>query len=140
MRAAVTVVVLCAVLCCNGCIMAGATVAAIGAIVAVKMKPPAQAAEPAGNPGSGLSRESAANLARAGLVVVVDAGTGTKSELTWQEGMGLAAAAQPGNFNGGFSTARIFRGGRMITAAVPGAGNSVPDLPLRAGDVVELRR
>lgn len=140
MRAMVTLVVLGAVLFCNGCIMVGATVAAIGAIVTVKMKPSSRVAATAPGPAGGLSQESAAGLAKAGQVVIVDAGTGAKAELPWQEGMRLAGAAMAGNFNGNFRAARIFRGGRLLAADLQGAQNGGAELLLRAGDVVELHR
>lgn len=87
-----------------------------------------------------LSMESAAKLARVGAVVAVDASSGVVTELPWQEGMRLYAAAQNGNLGATYKTAKIFSGGRAVTADLRRVRAGLEDYQLRSGDVVELRR
>jgi hypothetical protein len=83
-----------------------------------------------------LTVESAAKLARPGVVVVVDQSNGAVAELPWQEGMTLAAAASAGK-SGGYKAATIFRNNRALPADLRQAWTG--DLVVFAGDVVELR-
>jgi len=121
----------------SGCLVVGATVAAVGAVAVTTIKTAskvtvatvattgrvAAAAMTSSGEMTALTMESAAKLARTGMVVVVDASNGATAELPWQRGMKLYAAARSGNLGGSFSTAKIFREGK-----------------LRGGDVVELHR
>lgn len=136
---------------CSGCIVAGATIAAVGAVTAVSVKTAskvtvatvgttgrlAAAAITSSGEVTALSLESAAKLARAGMVVAVDAGNGAVVELPWQEGMQLYQAAQSGQLSGSFNAAKIFRDGRMLSADLKKADTARQ--ALRAGDVIELR-
>lgn len=151
MRVAAGALLALAILTCGGCLVVGATIAAVGAVTAVSVKTAskvtvatvgttgrvAAAAITSSGEVTALSLESAARLARAGMVVVVDAGTGAIVEMPWQEGMQLYTAAQSGRLSGSFNAAKIFRGGRMFTADLKKA-DSVRQV-LRAGDVIELR-
>lgn len=135
----------------SGCLVVGATAAAVGAVAATTIKTAskvtvatvettgrvASAAMTSSGEVTALSMESAAKLAKTGMVVVVDASSGATTELPWQQGMKLYAAAQSGNPAGHFSTAKIFRDGTMLAAALKGRA---AEQPLSAGDVVELHR
>ena len=149
-RLLIGVVLMAACLACSGCLVL-ATVAAVGAVAATTVKTtgkvavatvkttrhvasvavsaPVAPATPAA-----LTTDSAARLAHAGLVVVVDGGNGAATNLPWQEGMTLAAAAGK---SGSFSAANIFRGTRVLPADLRQAWTA--ELALLAGDVVELR-
>ncbi|HVT73861.1 MAG TPA: hypothetical protein VHD61_12050 [Lacunisphaera sp.] len=134
----------------GGCLMVGATVAAVGAVAATSVKTAgkvtvtavetggrvASAAVSSSGTVTAVTMESAARLTRAGMVVVVDASTGATTELPWQQGMQLYAATTAGG--GVFRAAKVFRGSRLLAADLkkPDAGR----LALLAGDVVELRR
>ena len=134
-------------LACSGCLVL-ATVAAVGAVAATSVKTTgkvavavvgttgrvASAAISAPVAPAALTTDSAARLAHAGLVVVVDGGNGAATNLPWQEGMTLAAAAGK---SGSFSAANIFRGTRVLPADLRQAWTA--ELALLAGDVVELR-
>jgi len=109
--------------------VAGAAVETTGRMAAAAISAPA---EPAA-----LTVESAARLSQPGVVVVVDRSNGAVSELPWQDGMTLAAAASVGK-NGGYSAAAIFRNNRLLPADLRQTWTG--DLVLFAGDVVELRR
>ena len=159
MKRLVTGVVLAAVcLTCSGC-LAVATVAAVGALVVSNTKPagrtagtsavtpsrPAVLAAPASTPAEpavvkaepvSSKGEASAGWSRPGMVVVVDGDSGTATNLTWQEGMKLAAATATGK-SGSFSTAKIFRGTRVLPADL--RQDWTVDLALFSGDVVELR-
>jgi hypothetical protein len=87
-----------------------------------------------------LSMESAAKLARTGMVVAVDASSGVVTEMPWQEGMRLYTAAQNGKLGATFNTAKIFSGGKTVVSDLRRVRAGLEDHPLRAGDVVELRR
>lgn len=87
-----------------------------------------------------LSMETATKLARAGMVVAVDASSGVVTEMPWQEGMRLYTAAQNGKLGATFNTARIFSGGKTVVSDLRRVRAGLEDHPLRAGDVVELRR
>jgi len=87
-----------------------------------------------------LSMESAAKLARAGMVVAVDAGSGTVTELPWEQGMRLYTTAQSGKFGAVYDAATIFRGGRRIGADLRRVRAGLEDHELKSGDVLELRR
>ena len=151
MRIAAALLCLFFVLAGSGCLVIGATVAAVGAVTVATIKTAskvtvatvettgrvASAAMTSSGEMSALSMESAAKLARTGMVVVVDASNGATAELPWQKGMKLYSAAQAGNLRGSFSAAKIFRDGKMLAAALKGPA---AEQPLRAGDVVELRR
>jgi hypothetical protein len=135
----------------SGCLVVGATVAALGAVTATSIKTAgkvtvatvsttgrvAAAAVNSSGEVTALSLESAARLARAGMVVVVDASSGATVEMPWRQGLQLysATAAGPG---GVFRAAKIFRAGRLIAADLKQpAGRQVA---LLSGDVVELHR
>jgi len=84
-----------------------------------------------------LTAESAAGLAQPGRVVVVDAESGARTALDWQDGMTLVAAVPVGK-SGSYRTARIVRGTRVLPADL--RQDWTGGLALLAGDVVELRR
>lgn len=85
-----------------------------------------------------LSMESATRLARSGMVVLVDGSSGAITELPWKEGLELYQAARAGNLREGFKAARIFRGDRVIKAALKKATDG--RLVLQDRDVIELTR
>ena len=136
-----------ACLACSGCLVL-ATVAAVGAVAATTVKTTgkvavavvgttgrvASAAISAPVAPAAVTTDSAAHLARGGQGVVVDGGNGAATNLPWQEGMTLAAAAGK---SGSFSAAKIFRGTHVLPADLRQAGTA--DLALLSGDVVELR-
>lgn len=136
----------------SGCLVVGATVAAVGAVAATTVKTAgkvtvatvqttgrlASAAVTTSGDMTALSMESAAALARTGMVVVVDSASGATTELPWQQGMKLYAATQAGNIDAGFKAAKIFRAGRTIAADLHKAETA--SLSLQSGDVVELHR
>lgn len=136
----------------SGCLLVGATVAAVGAVAVTTVKTAgkvtaatvqttgrmASAAATSSDEVTALSMETAARLARTGTVVVVDAANGATTELPWQQGMQLYAAVPAGSPDGGFKAAKIFRSGRMITADLKKTGTA--NLMLESGDVVELHR
>lgn len=152
MRLAGALLALWAILACNGCIVIGATVATVAAVTAVTVKTAGKvtvatvettgkiAAAAVTSPGerTPLSPESAAKLARRGMVVVVDAGSSVTTELPWQPGLQLHSVAPTEKFSGSFNTARIFRDGKLLSANL-GQVNAGA-LALQPGDVVELRR
>ncbi len=151
MRVAAAALLILVILTCSGCIVAGATIAAVGAVTAVSVKTAskvtvatvgttgrlAAAAITSSGEVTALSLESAAKLARAGMVVAVDAGNGVVVEMPWQEGLQLYQAARSGQLNGSFNAAKIFRDGRMFTADLK--KTDAARQALRAGDVIELR-
>ena len=152
MRVAGALLALCAVLACSGCIVIGATVAAVAAVTTVTVKTTAKvtvatvettgkiatAAVTSSGGVTVMSMESAEKLAKTGMVVVVDAGSGTTAELPWQQGMQLYSAARAGKFSGTFNAARIFRDGKILSANLNQTRTA--EQALRSGDVVELRR
>lgn len=87
-----------------------------------------------------LSIETAAKLARTGMVVLVDAGTGVAMELPWREGLELHAAMEARNLRAAFKVARLFREGRVTTQRLGSHRTGARRAPLQAGDVVELLR
>ena len=136
----------------GGCLVVGATVAAVGAVAATTIKAAgkvtvatvqttgrvASAAVNSSGEVTALSMETATRLAKTGMVVVVDGTSGATAELPWQQGMKLYSAAQAGNFSGSFKAAKIFRAGRTIAADLNKAETA--GLTLQSGDVVELHR
>jgi hypothetical protein len=151
-RVAGALLALCAVLACSGCIVIGATVATVAAVTTVTVKTAgkvtvatvettgriATAAVTSSGGVTAMSMESAAKLAKTGMVVVVNAGSGTTAELPWQQGMQLYSAAQAGKFGGTFNAARIFRDGKILSVNLN--QTRAAEQALRSGDVVELRR
>jgi len=135
----------------GGCLVVGATVAAVGAVTVTTVRTAskvtvatvettgrvASAAMTSSGEVTALSMESAARLARTGMVVVVDATNGATVELPWQQGMQLYSATAAGS-GGAFRAAKIFRAGRMIAADLKKP--EARSLALHSGDVVELRR
>ena len=83
-----------------------------------------------------LTMESATSLARTGMVVLVDGGSGAVTELPWKEGLELYQAARSGSLREGLKAARIFRERKVIKAAFKKAADR--KLRLNSGDVVEL--
>ncbi len=152
MRFAGALLALFAILVCNGCIVVGATVATVAAVTAVTVKTVAKvtvatvettgkfatATVTSSGEARTMSVESAVKLAKAGMVVVVEAGSGATAELPWRQGMQLYSAAQAGKFSGSFSAAKIFRDGKILSANLN--QTRAAELALRSGDVVELRR
>ena len=151
MRFAAGALLLAAALFCNGCVVVAATVASAAAITATTVKATTKvttatvattgrvtaAAITSSGDVAALSMESAARLARAGMVVLVDSGTGTIVELPWQEGLQLQAALEAKNLRAAFKMAKIFREGRVIQTRLRGR-SAAADAALRPGDVVEL--
>lgn len=149
MRVAGALLALCVILACSGCIVIGATVATVaavtvktaGKVIVATVKTTGKIATAAVTSSGGataMSMESAAKLAKTGMVVVVDASSGATTELPWQQGMQLYSAAQTGKFSGCFNAARIFRDGKLLSANLKQA--HAGEQALRPGDVVELRR
>lgn len=86
-----------------------------------------------------LTMESAAALARAGMVVVVDGRTGAISELPWREGLRLYTLASSDPVGRAADIAAIFRGGRRVELDLKRVRKGRDDLKLAAGDVIEFR-
>jgi len=136
----------------SGCLVAGATAAVVGAVATTTVKTAgkvtvaavqttgrvASAAVTSSGEMTALSLETAAALAKTGMVVVVDSANGATAELPWQQGMKLLAVTQAGDFAAGFKAAKIFRAGRTIAADLHKTGAA--SLALQSGDVVELHR
>lgn len=151
MRLAAGALLVLVILTGSGCLVAGATLAAIGAVTAVTVKTASKvtvatvgttgrvavAAITSSGEVTALTLESAAALARAGMVVVVDAGSGALVEMPWHESLQLYQAVQSGGLKGRFNAARIFRDGRFFSADLTKA--DVAHQALRPGDVIELR-
>ena len=151
MRFAAGAILLSAALFCNGCVVVVATVASAAAITATSVKTATKVttatvattgkvtavAITSSGDVAALSMESAARLARTGMVVLVDGGSGAVVELPWREGLELYRATQEGNLRAGFKAARIFRGDKVINAALKRATDG--KVVLHSGDVVELR-
>jgi hypothetical protein len=145
---------LAAVLLGSGCVVVGATVASATAITATTIKTAGKvttatvktggkvtaAAVSSSGSVAALSIESAAKLARAGMVVLVDGGSGAIIELPWREGLRLQQAMTANNLPDVFKAAKIFRDGRVIAASLKSARAAAKAPPLRPGDVVELLR
>lgn len=87
-----------------------------------------------------LTLESAARLARAGMVVFVEVGTGTIAEVPWSEGLELHGALRAHHLRGAIKAVRIFRDGRVISRKLRERDATGGGPRLRAGDVVELLR
>lgn len=123
--------------------VAAATVTTVGKVTVATVKTSGKVVSSAvtssGDMAS-LSMESAAKLARVGAVVAVDASSGVVTELPWQEGMRLYAAAQNGKIGATFKTAKIFSGGKAITSDLRRVRAGLEDQRLRSGDVIELRK
>lgn len=154
MRIAAGLLLLAAVLLNGGCVVVAATVTTATAITATSIKAAGKvttatvatggkvtaAAMTSSGDVAALSMESATRLARAGMVVLVDAGSGAVHELPWQEGLQLQQAMEAGNLRAAFKAAKIFREGRIIRAVLKGGGEAAKVPALRPGDVVELLR
>lgn len=134
-----------------GCSIVGATAGAVGTVAATTVKATgkvaaatvsttgkvaAAAVSSSGDVTAG-GLESAARLSRAGMVVVVDAGTGAVAELPWEEGLRLYAAAEQARLGGAERALALHRQGQVTRLD---RLRLAPDLPLRAGDVVEFLR
>ncbi|WP_438481207.1 hypothetical protein [Oleiharenicola lentus] len=136
----------------GGCSVVGATAGAVGSVAATTVKATgkvtaatikttgrvAAAAVTSSGEVTALTLESAASLARAGKVVVVDTSSGVVQELPWRSGMKLYATTESGKLGAAARTAKIFRGSKMVVTNLksPRAG----EVLLQAGDVVELLR
>ncbi len=108
----------------SGCLLVGATVAAVGAVAATGVKTAgkvtvatvattgriAAAAVNSSGEMKDLSLDAAAKLARAGTVVVVDAASGTTTALPWQQGLQLYTAASAGSPGGGLRGGQRYSG------------------------------
>jgi hypothetical protein len=143
---------LAAVLLAGGCALVTATVGGAAAITATTVKATTKvttatvattgkvtaAAITSSGDVAALSMESAARLARAGMVVLVDSGSGAVFELPWQEGLQLHAALEANKLRTVYKAVKIFREGRVLTARLRKAAAAGP--ALRPGDVVELLR
>lgn len=154
MRLAAGALLLAAVLLGNGCVVVVAGVASAAAITATTVKTAtkvttatvattgkvAAAALTSSGDVAALTIETAAKLARTGMVVLVDAGTGVATELPWREGLELHAALEARNLRAAFKVARIFREGRVTTQSLGARRTGAMRAPLHAGDVVELLR
>ena len=137
-----------------GCSVVGATVGAVATVASTSIKATGSvvgatvkttgrvvgAAVSSGGEVTAGGRESAAKLAKTGMVVAVDAGSGAITEMPWQEGLELAIAAQNGKFDAAFNTAKIYRQGRVITADMAAVRSGAQKLALQSGDVVEFAK
>lgn len=154
MRIAAGLLLLAAALLGGGCVVVVATVASATAITATTIKTAGKvttatvatggkvtaAAVTSSGDVAALSMESAAKLARAGMVVLVDGGSGAVFELPWREGLQLQQAMEANQLRAVFKAAKIFRAGRIITTRLKGARAATTMPELRPGDVVELLR
>ncbi len=87
-----------------------------------------------------LSMETAAKLARAGMVVTVDSASGAITEMPWEKGMRLYGATKSGKIGAAYDLASIFRKGKRIDADLRRVRQGLDDHVLKSGDVLELRR
>jgi hypothetical protein len=132
----------------QGCVLVVATAAGAAALTATKVTTATVAATGrvtvAAITSSGevtaLTIESAARLAKAGMVVLVDAGAGTIAEVPWSEGLELHGALQASHLRAAIKAVRIFRDGRMISRRLRSRQTVGRGPQLAAGDVVELLR
>ncbi len=136
---------------CAGCSIVGATAGAVTSVTAATVATAgkvtvatvkttgrvAGAAMTSSGEVTAGGLEAAAKLSRAGMVVVVDAGTGAITELPWQEGMRLAAAVEAAKVSGPARALKIYRQGQITRLD---RLQSAPQLALLAGDVIELAR
>lgn len=151
MRSAAGALLLAAALLDGGCAVVTATVGGAAAITTTTIRTTAKvttatvattgkvaaAAVASSGDVTALTLESAAKLARTGMVVLVDAGAGAVFELPWREGLELQAALEAKNLRAAFKAAKIFREGRVISASLRGA-KAARAAALHPGDVVEL--
>lgn len=114
-------------------IVAGETA---GAVVTNTGRLAVSAANATGSIGS-TSLESAAKLARSGMVTFVDAADGTIVRVPWQEGMTVAGAGQAAKIEFGRRAIDVIRASRVIYSASRVAGEGAALAP---GDVVRLAR
>ncbi|AOS43698.1 hypothetical protein Verru16b_00751 [Lacunisphaera limnophila] len=147
-------VLLAAALLGGGCVVVVATVATATALTATTIKTAgkvttttvatggkiAAAAVSSSGDVTALTIETAAQLARTGMVVLVDAGNGAVHELPWREGLRLQQALTASRLDAGFKAAKIFRAGRVLATRLNDARTGSPVPELRPGDVVELLR
>jgi len=136
----------------NGCVVVTTTASGVASVTAAAVKTTATvttatvrttgkvtaAALTTSGDAAALTIESAGRLARAGMVVLVDSGTGAVYELPWREGLALQTALESGQVRGVFKAAKIFRAGRVIRATLSAGREEDP--ALRPKDVVELLR
>jgi len=87
-----------------------------------------------------LSVDSAAKLARTGMVVSVDAGTGAITRTPWRDGLKLYALVQAHEVARAADFATLFRGDRRAEISLERVRKRVEDYTLRSGDVIEFRR
>lgn len=86
-----------------------------------------------------LTIDSAGKLARAGMVVSVDAATGTIYETPWEEGLRLSALIENGRFGAAAEAATIFRGRKKFDVSLRRVRERIDDVALKSADVVEFR-
>jgi len=136
---------------CAGCSVIGATAGAVTSVTAATVstagKVTAATVKTTGRvAGAALTSsgevtagglEAAASLSRAGMVVVVDGGSGAITELPWEEGMRLAATMEAARVSGPMKALKIYRQGQITRLD---RVQSAPQLALLAGDVIELAR
>ena len=110
----------------SGCLVVGAAVAAVSAVAVTTVKTAgkvtaatvettgrvASAAVSSSGEVTALTLESAAKLARTGMVVVVDGSSGATTALPWSQGMSLATATQATKAGAVAKAVKIFRDGR----------------------------
>lgn len=152
MRLAAALLLAAAALLGQGCVVVTATAAGVASVTAAAVKTTAKvttatvtttgkvtaAALTSSGDVAALTLESAGRLARSGMVVLVDAGTGAVYELPWREGLELKGALESGRVRGAFKAVKIFRDGQVIRATLGGSRKNTPTLFPR--DVVELLR
>jgi hypothetical protein len=137
----------------TGCVVVVAGVASAAAITATTVKTAtkvttatvsttgkvAAAAVKSSGDVTALTITSAAKLARAGMVVLVDSGSGAVVDLPWREGLELRGALEAKSLKTAFKAAKIFRAGRVIGANLR-LRHAAASTELLPGDVVELLR
>ena len=152
MRGLAALLALAALLQCSGC-LAVAVVSAASAVAIATVRTTgkvavatvattgrvASAAISSSGEVTALTMESAARLAKTGMVVMVDGSNGTLTELPWQKGMKLYQSAQAGQFSGSLNAAKIFRSGQTLATDLKQVRTGATDPLLSPGDVVELR-
>lgn len=87
-----------------------------------------------------LTIDAAGQLARAGMVVSVDAATGAVYETPWQDGLSLSGLLASQRFAAVVQVANVFRAGRKFEVNLDRMRDRLEDVVLHSGDVVEFRR
>lgn len=137
----------------GGCALVVASAGAVSSVTAATVKTAgkvtvaavnttgrvASAALNSGGEVTALSMESATQLAKNGMVVLVDGSSGATVELPWRQGMQLYATIKGQQADAPFRAAKIFRNGKQLGADLEKIRAGRSDLALWPRDVIELQ-